>query len=167
MPHSIVCRENKWSERKQLLARNLASNALDRHSIEGVHVRLGYTHYPNAGPAGCHRSHIHHRPHYSVLAGVGGALFFWAVGYTSGSIELNRSTNTATITGRMTAFLPAQHRTVSLQSVAEATLDQKPNSRRIRLEVDQGQDLAFPIWSDRPGQQEAVDAINQFLQKGK
>jgi hypothetical protein len=102
---------------------------------------------------------------FSVI-GVGGAIFFWALGYSSGSIELDRSTNTATINGKMTAFLPAQHRTVPLQSVTNATLDYKPNSRRIRLEVSHGQDLAFPIWSDRDGQDKAVDAINQFLQAG-
>ena len=98
-----------------------------------------------------------------TVVGIGAALFFWAVGYTSGSLDLNRSTNTATMTGRMTAFLPAQKRTVPLNLVTDATLDKKPNSRRIRLEVTHGQDLAFPIWSDRPGQAQAVDAINQFL----
>lgn len=97
-------------------------------------------------------------------AGIVAALFFYAVGYTSGSITLDRSTNTAALTARMTAFLPAQHRTVALQSVTGATLDEKPNSRRIRLEVSGGHDLAFPIWTDRPGQEEAVDAINRFLQ---
>lgn len=98
--------------------------------------------------------------------GIGAAALFYGIGYTSGSITLNRSTNTATMTGKMTAFLPAQHRTVALDSITDATLDQKPNSRRIRLEGTHGQDLAFPIWSDRAGQQEAVDAINRFLQNG-
>ena len=100
------------------------------------------------------------------MIGVGAAIFFYAIGYTSGSITLDRSTNTATMTGKVTAFLPAQHRTVALDSIADATLDEKPNSRRIRLEVTHGQDLAFPVWSDRAGQQEAVDAINRFLQNG-
>ena len=49
------------------------------------------------------------------------------------------------------------------QPTITAILDQKPNYRRMRLKVFQGDDLAFPVWSDRAGQQEAV---NQFLQAG-
>ena len=83
--------------------------------------------------------------------------------YTSGSIDLDRSTNQATMTGRMTAFLPAQKHSVDLSSINNAVLDEKPNSRRIRLVVSRGRDLAFPIWSSRAGQDEAVEAINEFL----
>ncbi len=71
------------------------------------------------------------------------------------------------MTGKMTAFLPAQHHAVPLATITDATLDEKPNSRRIRLEVTHGQDLSFPIWSDRAGQQEAFNAINQFLHNGQ
>ena len=70
-----------------------------------------------------------------------------------------------TILTKGEAWLLGQH-TVPLNSITDATLDEKPNARRIRLEVTQGQDLAFPIWSDRRGQQEAVDAIKQFVQSG-
>ena len=63
----------------------------------------------------------------------------------------------------MTAFLPARSQTVSLGNVDHATLDAKPNSRRIRLEMNHGSDVAFPIWSSRGGQDEAVRAINAFL----
>ncbi len=90
-------------------------------------------------------------------------VFFYCIGYTSGSIDLDRSTNQATMTGRMTAFLPAQKHSVDLSSINNAVLDEKPNSRRIRLVVSRGRDLAFPIWSSRAGQDEAVEAINEFL----
>ena len=90
-------------------------------------------------------------------------LFFLAVGYSSGSIVLDRSTNRAIVTSKMTAFLPSQLRSVDLSSVTDAILDEKPNSRRIRLEVSHGQDLTYPMWSDRAGQEEAVNAINRFL----
>ena len=94
----------------------------------------------------------------------GAPLLFYCIGYTSGSLDLDKSTNKVSLTAKMTAFLPAQTRTIGLDSVQSAVLDYKPNSRRIRLNVSNGQDLAYPIWSDRPGQQEAVDAINLFLQ---
>lgn len=91
-------------------------------------------------------------------------LFFLAVGYTQGSIVLDRATNRAIVRSKMTAFLPSRLQSVDLNSVTGATLDYKPNSRRIRLKVANGSDLAYPVWSDRAGQDEAVDAINHFLE---
>jgi hypothetical protein len=95
---------------------------------------------------------------------IGTPLFFLAVGYSKGSIVLDRVTNRATVTTKMTAFLPSQLQSVDLTSVTGATLDFKPNSRRIRLNVTNGPDLAYPLWSDRAGQDKAVDAINHFLE---
>ncbi len=91
---------------------------------------------------------------------------FWLISYNSGSIVLDRAENVATMRTRITAFLPARQRSVLLDTVERAILDYKPNARRIRLVVSRGGDLAYPIWSDRPGQQEAVAAINAFLGHG-
>lgn len=109
-------------------------------------------------------------PRLHLLYVVGGLstfgipILFWAIGYTQGSLDFDRSTNRATITSKMTAFLPVREKTVELVSIEKALLDQKPNSQRIRLATTSGSDLAYPIWSDKPGQQEAVTAINHFLE---
>lgn len=97
--------------------------------------------------------------------GAGSLALFWLVSYSSGSIVLDRDSNTASVRAKMTAFLPAQSSSVPLNAVQGATLDYKPNARRIRLIAAHGNDLAYPIWSDRRGQQEAVQAINEFLGK--
>lgn len=94
-----------------------------------------------------------------------GPLFFLAIGYNSGSIILDRASNRATVRARMMLFLPAQAKSIDLSSVTNATLDGKPNARRIRLETAHGSDLSYPIWSDRSGQKEAVIAINNFLKE--
>jgi hypothetical protein len=88
---------------------------------------------------------------------------FWLLSSTSGSIELDRRTNLATMRAKFTAFLPAETSSVPLSAVDEATLDGQPNARRIRLVTNDGNDLGYPLWSDRPGQTEAVQAINRFL----
>ncbi len=105
------------------------------------------------------------RRNYLFAAGipVGFCIFFWAVSYTSGSIRLNRATNQAAMESKMTAFLPSRTRTVPLSQVQEAILDEKPNSRRIRLLVEHGSDLAYPMWTGRDGQDAAVTVINDFL----
>jgi hypothetical protein len=89
--------------------------------------------------------------------------FFWAVSYNSGSIELDRTNNLATMHSKMTAILPERSTSMPLTSVREAMLDAKPNARRIRLLAREGSDLAYPIWSDRSGQDAAVAVINDFL----
>ena len=95
-----------------------------------------------------------------------GALgLFWLISSNSGSIVLDRGANMATVRAKMSALLPAQSRTVPLDIVQSATLDFRPNARRIRLLVDHGSDLAYPIWTSRPGQEEAVAAINAFLER--
>lgn len=99
----------------------------------------------------------------STVIGIGTPLLFLAVGYTSGSITLDRNSNRATVTAKMTAFLPSQEHSIDLASVTGAILDEKPNARRIRLEASRGPDLTYPIWSDRRGQEEAVEAMNSFL----
>ncbi len=101
------------------------------------------------------------------LIGIGGMLacllLFWAVSYSSGSIVLDRSSNSAVVQARMTFFLPAQTQSTRLDNIERAVLEYKPNARRIRLIANHGSDLAYPLWSGRPGQQEAVNAINSFL----
>jgi len=109
----------------------------------GKSLRLGYT--------------------IGTIVAIGAPLLFLALGYTSGSIVLDRSANRASMTSKMILFLPSTTRSVDLNSVTDARLDQKPNSRRIRLEVAHGRDLAYPMWSDRAGQEDAVNAMNQFL----
>lgn len=94
---------------------------------------------------------------------IGGLLLFVLLGYSSGSIMLDRATGIASMRAKMTAFLPSQTLSMPLQDVESASLDAKPNSRRIRLFARSGHDLGFPLWSDRAGQQEAVNAINSFL----
>jgi hypothetical protein len=98
-----------------------------------------------------------------VMISIGAPLLFLTVGYSSGSIVLDRTANQASVTSKMILFLPSTTHSVDLNSVTSATLDEKPNSRRIRLEVSRGRDLAYPMWSDRAGQEEAVNAINRFL----
>ena len=100
----------------------------------------------------------------AILAGFLG--LFWLVSYNSGSIVLDRTTNTATLRVKMTFLLPARSQTTRLDNVERAILDYKPNARRIRLLAHHGHDLAYPIWTSRPGQLEAVDAINTFLGDG-
>lgn len=97
----------------------------------------------------------------------GSLALFWVISYSSGAIVLDRDSHTAVVRAKMTAFLPAQSSSIALEDIASATLDYKPNARRIRLVADHGNDLAYPIWSDRRGQQEAVRAINAFLHDGK
>jgi hypothetical protein len=109
----------------------------------GKSLRLGYT--------------------IGAIVSIGAPLLFLALGYTSGSIVLDRTANRASMTSKMVLFLPSITRSVDLNAVTDARLDQKPNSRRIRLEVSHGRDLAYPMWSDRAGQEEAVNAMNQFL----
>lgn len=94
------------------------------------------------------------------FAGLG---VFWLLGYSSSSIELDRHSNLATMRAKFTAFLPAETGRVPLSEVAEATLDEKPNARRIRLVTNDGAGLGYPLWTDREGQEEAVSAINLFL----
>jgi hypothetical protein len=99
-----------------------------------------------------------------VISAIGLPLVWMFLSYSSGSIDLDRSTHTATMTAKMTAFLPAQKGSMALSQIAGAVLDYKPNARRIRLTtLSGGDDLAYPLWSDRKGQQEAVNAINRFL----
>lgn len=119
--------------------------------------------YPNSGIAPVSRKVYLVYLIGSAIA-IGAPMFFWAIGYTSGSIDLDALTNKATVRAKMMAFVPAQTRTIDLSLVDRATLDYKPNSRRIRLTTLDGSDLAYPIWSDKPGQQEAVVAINHFLE---
>ncbi|MGO4212665.1 hypothetical protein AB4043_17800, partial [Terriglobus sp. YAF25] len=88
---------------------------------------------------------------------------FWAASYTSGSIALDRSAGTVAMQWRMSLFLPVRTNTGELKDLEEAVLDTKPNSGRIRLVARTGRDLAYPIWSHRSGQDEAVRTINQFL----
>jgi hypothetical protein len=98
------------------------------------------------------------------------AIVAWILlSYTSGSIDLDQHTGVATMSAKMTLFLPAQTQTAPLSSLRGAVLDYKPNARRIRLTSSNGDDLSYPTWSDRSGQKEAVDAINRFLtsQPGK
>lgn len=83
--------------------------------------------------------------------------------YSSGSIELDRRTNLATVRAKMTAFLPAETASMPLSAVDEATLESQPNARRIRLVGNGGEDLAYALWTSRAGQAEAVRAINRFL----
>ncbi len=100
------------------------------------------------------------------LAGtVGILLLFAALFYSSGSIILDHATGTASMRAKMTAFLPAQTVSMPLRDVESATLDAKPNSRRIRLLARSGHDIGYPLWSNRPGQQNAVDAINNFVRE--
>jgi hypothetical protein len=94
------------------------------------------------------------------LAGLGA---FWLLGYSSGSIELDRGANRVTMRSKRTAFLPAQTQSLPLAVVERAALDMKPNSARIRLITREDGDLGYPMWSNRPGQAEAVKAINHFL----
>ena len=93
---------------------------------------------------------------------VGSLGLFSLIFYNGGSIDLDRRADLATMRAKMTAFLPAQTGSVPLSEVTEATLDFKPNSRRIRLITDDA-DLGYPIWSDRRGQEEAVRVINRWL----
>ncbi len=88
---------------------------------------------------------------------------FWAASYSSGSIAFDRTAGTVAMQWRMSLFLPARTNTAELKDLEEAVLDSKPNSGRIRLVARTGRDLAYPIWSDRGGQDEAVRTINQFL----
>jgi hypothetical protein len=98
------------------------------------------------------------------VAIAGGALgFFWLIAYSSGSIELDRRSDIATLRAKFTAFLPAQTISIPLSAVNRATLDAMPNARRIRLVANDGRDLSYPLWTDRPGQGKAVQAINRFL----
>ena len=90
----------------------------------------------------------------------------WMLSYTRGEIDFDRGTNVVTMRSKMTVFLPERVQTAPLSSVEEAWLDTKPNARRIRLLRHHGPDLAYPVWSDRPGQQQAVEAINAFTGKG-
>ena len=89
----------------------------------------------------------------------------WMLSYTRGEIDLDRGTNLVTMRSKVTVFLPEQVQTAPLNSVEEAWLDAKPNSRRIRLLRRHGPAITYPIWTDRPGQQQAVDAINSFVGK--
>ena len=99
------------------------------------------------------------------LAGTAGILLlFTGLFYSSGSIVLDRGTGIASMSAKMTAFLPTQSVSMPLGDVERASLDAKPNARRIRLFARSGHDIGFPLWSSRPGQQDAVDAINSFLQ---
>lgn len=98
-----------------------------------------------------------------VLISVAALLLFWAVSYSSGSITLDRSANRAVMQSKMTLFLPAQTQQIALSSVRSARIDAKPNSRRILLITDDGNDLGYPMWSSRDGQNQAVNAINRFL----
>jgi hypothetical protein len=88
---------------------------------------------------------------------------FWLIAYSGGSIELDRHANRATMRAKFTAFLPAETGSVPLSAVGQAMLDAKPNAKRIRLVTNNGEDLSFPLWTDRAGQAEAVRAINRFL----
>ena len=99
-----------------------------------------------------------------------GAVAAWMLlPYTSGSIDLDQSSGVATMSAKMTLFLPAQTQISPLSSLTGAVLDYKPNARRIRLTASNGNDMSYPTWSDRSGQKEAVEAINHFLitQHGK
>jgi len=98
----------------------------------------------------------------SVLsfAGIGA---FWLIAYSSGSIELDRRNDLATVRAKFTAFLPAETASMPLSMVNEATLESQPNARRIRLIGNSGKDLAYPLWTSRAGQAEAARAINRFL----
>jgi len=103
---------------------------------------------------------------YRVIM-MGGSFFglvaFWLVAYSSGSIELDRRDNLATMRAKFTAFLPAETGSMPLSAVDQAILDHQPNARRIRLISKSGADLAFPLWTGRAGQAGAVRAINRFL----
>jgi len=88
---------------------------------------------------------------------------FWLISYSSGSIDLDRSANRATMRAKMTAFLPAQTLSIPLAAVDHAIVDYKPNAARIRLVTQSNDDLGYPMWSDRRGQEEAANAINHFL----
>lgn len=88
---------------------------------------------------------------------------FWLISYSSGSIDLDRTANRATMRSKMTAFLPAQTLSIPLADVDHAIVDYKPNSARIRLVTRNNDDLGYPMWTDRRGQEEAVNAINHFL----
>ena len=66
------------------------------------------------------------------LAGLGA---FWLLGYSSGSIELDRGVNRVTMHSKRTAFLPARTRSLPLSVIERATVDIKPNSARIRLSL--------------------------------
>jgi hypothetical protein len=93
-----------------------------------------------------------------------GAVVAWVVlSYTSGSIDLDQTSGVATMSAKMTMFLPPQTQTAPLSSLTGAVLDFKPNEGRIRLTASNGNDMSYPTWSDRSGQQEAVQAINRFL----
>ncbi len=89
--------------------------------------------------------------------------FIWAASYSSGSIVLDGTNDTASMTAKMTLFLPGKTVSRNLHDVDRAVLDSAPNSRRIRLVTKDGADLAYPMWSNRHGQDEAVNAINRFL----
>ena len=89
----------------------------------------------------------------------------WMLSYSRGEIDLNREANVVTMRSKTTVFLPEQVQTAPLSSVEEAWLDAKPNARRIRLVRRHGSDMSYPIWTDRPGQQQAVEAINSFVGK--
>jgi hypothetical protein len=58
---------------------------------------------------------------------------FWLLSYSSGSIELDRRTNLATMRAKFTAFLLAETASKPLSAVDQATLESQPNARRIRL----------------------------------
>jgi hypothetical protein len=83
--------------------------------------------------------------------------------YTSGSDDLDQTSGVATMSAKMTMFLPSQTQTTPLSSLTGAVLDFKQNARRIRLTASNGNDMSYPTWCDRRGQQEAVQAINRFL----
>ena len=97
----------------------------------------------------------------AVIAGIDAAQ--QRIAYSSGSTELDRRSNLATMRAKFTAFLPAGTGSIPLSSVDQATLEAIPNARRIRLIANNGKDLAFPLWTSRAGQAEAVGAINRFL----
>ena len=125
-----------------------------RHSI----------HKLNAKYAGSVSLGAEQRTTWLIPVCMGGlCFFFWAVSYTSGSLVFDRLSGKVAVSAKMTVFLPARTITGSLDNVDRATLDAKPNSRRIRLAMLHGSDLAYPIWTDRGGQEEAVQAINAFL----
>jgi hypothetical protein len=93
-----------------------------------------------------------------------GAVAAWIMlSYTRGSIDLNQNSGIATMSAKMTMFLPSQTQTAPLSSLTGAVLDYRPNARRIRLTASNGNDMSYPTWSDRTGQKEAVQAINHFL----
>ena len=91
----------------------------------------------------------------------------WTLSYTRGEIDLDRGANVATMRSKMTVFLPEQVQTAPLNSLDEAWLDARPNAQRIRLLRRHAPSMDYPIWTDRPGQQQAVQAINAFVGKSE